>query len=119
MDLGQSDVFCSRALGATAFGVFHALAFAQGLERRAFDGRVVEEQLTPFTFDEPKAFVGNQLLDRACWHTLSTPQKKMETDVRHTIAEPPVRNRDKRRMGREYQVNRDRRNIRGKLSEDN
>ncbi len=69
----QPDIFCSRSFGSATFRVIHVLSFAEGFKLRPFHGRVVKEQFAPFTIDEPKTLVRNQLFDRALWHTLNTP----------------------------------------------
>jgi len=57
--------------------VFHRLAFPEFLKGSAFDLRVMKEQVVPFTFNEPKTPIRNQLLDLTLWH-FCPPLKKRE-----------------------------------------
>lgn len=65
--LDGAYVFRTRALGATAFGVFDGLAFAEAIVSASFDRRVVEEEFSAFTLNESEPFF-RQLLDSTLRH---------------------------------------------------
>jgi hypothetical protein len=55
--------------------VLHRLAFSEFFKGHAFRLRVVKEQVVPFTFDESKTSIRNQLSDLTLWH-FCPPLKK-------------------------------------------
>lgn len=59
-------VFCPRTLGSTAFFVLNFLTFSETVEV-SFNCRMMEEDISSFTFDEAKAFVC-QLFDGTLRH---------------------------------------------------
>jgi len=73
---GHLDGRRTRAFAPLSDLVLHRLAFTEFFKGHAFDLRVVKEQVVPFTFDEPKTPIRNQLFDPTFWH-LCPPLKKV------------------------------------------
>lgn len=58
----DADALGAGTLGALTCIEGHSLSFLQLVERRAFDGRLVEEHVVPIASrDEPEALVGESL----------------------------------------------------------
>jgi hypothetical protein len=102
-------------LRAAAFGVGDALAFLERIKLTVFDGRVMEEQFSLFALDEAKAFVRNQLLDRAFCHLQKLPKRnpKQTTKTANALLRNPGNNARQSYTTRDAQVDRDERTVRG------
>ena len=102
-------------LRAAAFGVGYALAFLERIKLTVFDGRVMEEQFSLFALDKAKAFVGNQLLDRAFCHLQKLPKRntKQTNETADALLRNPCGNARQSYTTRDTQVDRDERTVRG------
>jgi hypothetical protein len=74
-DLDRLDVFGAWTFGAAALLELDSLAFAQLFDRGSIESRMVEEQLTTLSLNEPETLVHDQLLDRTLRHVRHSSQK--------------------------------------------
>ena len=68
---GDSYRLGARTFRATSDFVLDYLTFTEFLDSRSLDRRVMEEQVAPIPFDEPKTSIRNQPLDFTLWHCCS------------------------------------------------
>jgi hypothetical protein len=70
----EPDVFSALSLGAGALVVLDGLTFMQTFELHSFEGRRVEENISPFSLNESKTLV-RQFLDGSFRHETSSPAR--------------------------------------------
>src|SRR6185369_4324317 len=74
--------------------VFDVLAFLKVFERSALDGRMVEEQLTAVSADEPKTTIRDQLLNDTLRHDSHSLKRKRSTSQTVVHLESKTKDRD-------------------------
>ena len=77
----ESDVLGARPFGATSFFVLDILSHVEGFDAGAFQRRVMEENVTPLPFDEPKPSVCDDLLDRTLRHVSHLSKTELQTST--------------------------------------
>ena len=64
----QSDGNGARPFFTLSDFILDRLSFPEFFDLHTLQFGMMEEQIIPFAFDEPKALIGYQLLNRTVWH---------------------------------------------------